>query len=56
MYHYKLVLIGYIELLEQFESIFSKDGYLISPTLGDNFCFEISGESIYYALCDIEKK
>lgn len=56
MYHYKLVLIGYIELLEQFESIFSKDGYLISPTFGDNFCFEISGESIYYALCDIENK
>lgn len=48
--------IGAIEVPYDIKKIFSLDGkFLISPTLGQDYFFEMSGESMYYALVDIEK-
>lgn len=53
----RLILIGEINILQDFDTIFSCDGrYLISRTLGRNCFFEMSGESMYYALIEEERK
>lgn len=56
MYKYRLVLIGDITLPDNIYDTFSSDGYLITKTGGDDCYFEMSGESLYYALKDIERK
>lgn len=49
--------IGLINIPDEIDRIFSDDGkYLVSPTLQGNHFFEMSGESMYYALKDIEIK
>lgn len=53
----RLILIGEIDLLKDFNTIFSRDGkYLISRTYGRDCFFEMSGESMYYALVEEERK
>ena len=51
-----LSLIGDICFPEEFKQIFTLDGkFLITRSLGSDWCFEMSGESMFYALCEIEK-
>ena len=51
-----LLLIGDIYFPEEFEQIFTLDGkFLITRSLGSDWCFEMSGESMFYALCEMEK-
>lgn len=52
----RLVLIGDIILPQNIYDTFSNNGFLISKYGGNDCYFEISGESLYYALCDIEMK
>lgn len=53
----RLPLVGDIQFPEDFDKIFTSDGkYLITKCLGDDYCFEMSGESMYYALQELEKK
>lgn len=53
----QLPLIGDILFPEDFDKIFTSDGkYLITKCLGDDYCFEMSGESMYYALQELEEK
>lgn len=48
--------IGLINVPNDIDKIFSTDGkFLVSPTLEEDFYFEMSGESMYYALKDLEK-
>lgn len=52
----RLILIGDLDIIDDFGTIFSHDGkYLISRTFGSNYCFEMSGESMYYALLEKEQ-
>jgi hypothetical protein len=51
-----LILIGNIRFPEDFKQIFTPDGaFLITRNLGKDCCFEMSGESMFYALCELEK-
>lgn len=53
----RLTLIGDISFPEDFNEIFTSDGqFLITRILGDDCCFEMSGESMYYSLQELEKK
>ncbi len=56
MHKYRLVLIGDIILPDNIYDTFSSNGYLITKSGGDDCYFEMSGESLYYALLDIERK
>jgi hypothetical protein len=51
-----LILIGNLCFPEDFEQIFTSDRmFLITRSLGKDWCFEMSGESMFYALCELEK-
>ena len=53
----RLIIIGDIEPLKDFDDIFSSDGkFLISRTYGRDWFFEMSGESMYYDLTYEEHK
>lgn len=57
MKKFRLTIIGDLLFPEEFDKIFTVDGkYLISRNFGCDYCFEMSGESMYYALQELEDK
>ena len=51
-----LPIVGTICFPEEFDQIFTVDGrFLITRNLETDWCFEMSGESMFYALCELER-
>lgn len=49
-----LNLIGKIDIESEFKKVFSKEGFLVTPEISDSVPFEMTGESMYYALNELE--